>query len=319
MRLLLYCIALYCIALSRGYSISTEKLLFYSRKGSIKLNNVLPPSQIKDLKSTCRQHIKENELITWQQKMSAIKNVPLSEISSNPKYSTVSRCKSSISSLVPSIPFLQYFNLHKLHPSIKSLTHGPLLPSLASSLMATSKVRLYQDSLFYKRPSDAETLWHSDLKMTPFDTNKLITFWIPLTRIPASQGLQFVDESHLDFALPFWHAETLDSIDLGRREGYGEDNIRDYSPINLGSMTAHNGWTLHSAPPNFTGEDRLALAISYVDGDAVVREGFKNRRKDKGDREDEQSYEKWIGGVKEGKFISAMHVDIPIIKFDINN
>jgi len=84
-------------------------------------------------------------------------------------------------------------------------------------------------------------------------------------------------------------------------------------------MTAHNGWTLHSAPPNFTGEDRLALAISYVDGDAVVREGFKNRRKDKGDREDEQSYEKWIGGVKEGKFISAMHVDIPIIKFDINN
>ena len=114
-------------------------------------------------------------------------------------------------------------------------------------------------------------------------------------------------------------------------------------------MTAHNGWTLHSAPPNFTGEDRLALAISYVDGDAVVREGerevfmgrywlmviltrsersfaccslvvgFKNRRKDKGDREDEQSYEKWIGGVKEGKFISAKHVDIPIIKFDINN
>lgn len=38
-------------------------------------------------------------------------------------------------------------------------------------------------------------------------------------------------------------------------------------------MTAHNGWTLHSAPPNFTGEDRLALAVSYVDGDAVVREG----------------------------------------------
>lgn len=37
--------------------------------------------------------------------------------------------------------------------------------------------------MFYKEPGFAQTNWHSDLRMAPFDTNDFITAWIPLRPI----------------------------------------------------------------------------------------------------------------------------------------
>ncbi|GMH56861.1 hypothetical protein TL16_g03626 [Triparma laevis f. inornata] len=289
-----------------GYQLSLKQELHYAKKGSIKLPNVFPSSTIKYLKSSCLIHIKENELSAYQQKLSAILDVPMSSVTS--KYPTLKSCKSAINSHVTSIPFLQYFNLHLTHSSIKTLTSSPLLPTLASKLMSSKTLRLYQTSLFYKRKNDASTLWHSDLKMSPFDTNKFVTFWIPLTEISKESTLEFVDESHLDFALPFWNNAN---VDLSTRQGY--DNIQQYA-LKLGDLTAHNGWTLHSAPPNFDSKDRLALTVSYVDGEARVREGFGDKVNDRGDGEDEMSYGRWIDTVKEGKRIPSNHKDMPLIK-----
>lgn len=56
-----------------------------------------------------------------------------------------------------------------------------------------------QDCLFMKQPGYAETNWHSDLRMTPFDTNAYVTAWIPLRAIAAGakdSGLQFASGSH---------------------------------------------------------------------------------------------------------------------------
>lgn len=50
-----------------------------------------------------------------------------------------------------------------------------------------------------KQPGYAETNWHSDLRMTPFDTNAYVTAWIPLRAIAAGSqdsGLQFASGSH---------------------------------------------------------------------------------------------------------------------------
>lgn len=40
-----------------------------------------------------------------------------------------------------------------------------------------------QDSMFLKRPGDGDTRWHSDLHMAPFDTNHMVTCWIPLDHV----------------------------------------------------------------------------------------------------------------------------------------
>jgi ectoine hydroxylase-related dioxygenase (phytanoyl-CoA dioxygenase family) len=62
--------------------------------------------------------------------------------------------------------------------------------------------------VFLKEPGFAETNWHSDLRMAPLDCNAFVTAWIPLRPVSGADGdsgLLFAEESHRDFALPFWH------------------------------------------------------------------------------------------------------------------
>ena len=74
-----------------------------------------------------------------------------------------------------SAPFLQAFNLWRTSADVAALASSPILTSAAASLLGCSRLRLYQDSLFVKRPDDGPTHWHSDLAMAPLDTNDLIT------------------------------------------------------------------------------------------------------------------------------------------------
>ena len=99
-----------------------------------------------------------------------------------------------------------------------------------------------------QKPGFHVTNWHSDLRMTPLDTNDFVTAWIPLRRIQVGlwrmqsmpalrccqlcispvaslvQGsgdscLSFASRSHRDFALPFWRHAGLKDMDLSTR-GY---------------------------------------------------------------------------------------------------
>ena len=174
---------------------------------------------------------------------------------------------------------------------------------MAQTLLDVPKVRLYQDSLFHKRAGDGSTPWHSDARMAPFDTSHMITFWIPLQSIARPEdggtGLYFVDKSHLDFALPFWNRVPVGNIGdeeyhlecggeydrLDERYGGGE-GIKNYMPLAVGDCTIHAGWTLHSANEGMGSEDlngssakggqqtqdRYALAVTFVDAMAEVRE-----------------------------------------------
>ena len=206
------------------------------------------------------------------------------------------------------IPFLQHFNTWKKCPSVSKLVTSPYLSNMASQLLDIPRIRLYQDSLFHKRSSDGATPWHSDARMTPFDTSHMITFWIPLDDIPPVEdggtGLWFVDKSHVDFALPFWNPipKCDDDADVDAGSGVsnndeddiygrleerygGEDSIQHHMPIDIGDFTAHAGWTLHSANggPAMTDDDpnnddsssrvrdRYALAVTYVDAMAEIR------------------------------------------------
>lgn len=180
------------------------------------------------------------------------------------------------------------------------------LAQTAAVLLDCDSIRLYQDSLFWKRPGDGPTPWHTDGRMAPFDTSLLVTFWIPLQNIPPDgSALVFCSKSHSDFALPFWNEYSKTNNDpnsawnhLDERYG-GKNALVNYMPMSIGDVTAHSGWVLHCADaPVPNGEDRIALAVSFVDARAPVRRRVgssgKNSSQDVGDPEDAWSYRDWI-------------------------
>ena len=224
------------------------------------------------------------------------------------KLGSVEECQDMLDSTANELPFLQFFNLWKRNdaPTVRRVCLSPHVAEAASILLDCKRVRLYQDSLFHKRAGDLDTPWHSDNKMAPFDTSKTITFWIALQPVPADgSALLFVDSSHLDFALPYWNGVDGDEHD--RLEHRYDNAVSHYMPLQLGDVTVHNGWTLHSTNTALEQtEDRLALAITYVDARAELRED-----QTKGDNEDRWSYQSWVKDV--APRTQFVHPDVPIV------
>jgi ectoine hydroxylase-related dioxygenase (phytanoyl-CoA dioxygenase family) len=75
--------------------------------------------------------------------------------------------------------------------------------------------------MFLKRVGDGSTRWHSDLHMAPFDTNSMVTVWVPFDAVPhpdaGGTGLCFATGSHRDFALPFWSRPHEKGADFSAR------------------------------------------------------------------------------------------------------
>ena len=168
---------------------------------------------------------------------------------------------------------------------------------------------LSQDSLFVKRPGDGPTEWHSDLNMAPFDTNDMVTCWIPLQPIPPSDeggsALCFASASHRDFALSFWSDPR--NTDLSDRY-----EIAEYGAFEAGDCTLHHGWCLHSAPDNGTATTRYAYAVSYVaDGARLLGETGHVRYPD---TEDTGSYTDWVDEVGWGNVVE--HPKLPVVYCD---
>ena len=359
--------------------IPIQTQLDFARYGHAVLRSFLSPTlvthYIKPLLYE-HHHNSKNTLFAWQQKVQVASSLPITTIQK--KFPTIKSCQSELKNILQTpiieIPFLQHFNIWRTsvndrnteiqHNSnlgnpnniLQQLVTSPLLAHAAATLLNVPSVRLYQDSLFVKHLSDdGPTPWHSDAKMAPFDTSHFITFWIPLQYIPSREeggtGLQFVDRSHIDFALPFWN--EVGSLEYDRlEERYSYDNIytgrqnrwrkkestciKDHMPLSIGDVTVHAGWTLHCANAGGRGDnrdnntniakrtsehhERYALALSYVDAKAEVREEyFQNSKGNKsneqvrrlGDAEDFLSFRDWIHEVKPRQFIE--HPFVPIV------
>ena len=72
------------------------------------------------------------------------------------------------------VSFLQFFNLHRRSKRLKAIATSKRFSYWACKLLGVERVRLYQDALFWKRPGDGATDWHSDLGLAPFDTNSFL-------------------------------------------------------------------------------------------------------------------------------------------------
>lgn len=320
--------------------------LQYARYGHAALRSVISTSLISTIKTDLIQYAASKELNAWKQKVEVATNSP----STVSNLDSIEDCKKILlqhhggESASIEIPFLQYFNTWREIESVEALVKSPVLVSMAKALLDVPKVKLYQDSLFHKRSSDARspTPWHSDARMAPFDTSNLITFWIPMDEIPDEKdggtGLLFVDKSHSDFALPYWNKSQGfydDGGDYDRPSEYdrldnrygGESAISHHMPLAVGDITAHAGWTLHMANginervvlegnEGFGLNERYALAVTYVDDRAELREDAftdlegKSNENDLGHNEDRWSYVEWL---KDGTIRPRQPFEHPLV------
>jgi ectoine hydroxylase-related dioxygenase (phytanoyl-CoA dioxygenase family) len=292
--------------------IPIEVQLKYSRNGSAALRSFFDPDAIRLVRSDLIAYSEKKKMEAWRQKVEVASNDPIL----GHRCRTVAECKEELATLgveVDNLPFLQYFNTWRDVASVKKLCYS--LGQTASVLLDVPAVRLYQDALFEKRAGDGPTPWHTDARMAPFDTTNMLTFWIPLQDVSKhGTALLFVPKSHNDFALPFWN--EFDGPEYDRLEERYNNKSLHYMPLNLGDLTVHSGWTLHCADGNDSSEDRLALAISYVDARAEIRETAMNFSPSTGggygDNEDQWSYREWVGQVPVRKPFGT-HPLVPIV------
>jgi ectoine hydroxylase-related dioxygenase (phytanoyl-CoA dioxygenase family) len=252
----------------------------------------------------------DEELKAWRQKVQVASNSAELAVSCR----SVKDCQKQLESLgiTASLPFLQYFNTWRSLAEVKELAYA--LGEAASILLDVPTVRLYQDSVFWKRSADGPTPWHADARMAPFDTSHMISFWIPLEDIPADgTALMFCSKSHADYALPYWNPidEEASNSEWDRLQRRYPKRIVDYMPMNMGDVTVHSGWTLHCANGNERDSDRVALAVSFVDAKAELREDALDTSSGQGDNEDQWSYQDWAHSVPPRKPIK--HECVPIV------
>ncbi|VEU41446.1 unnamed protein product [Pseudo-nitzschia multistriata] len=300
--------------------ISLRTQLNYARNGHAVLRNFITDnkdsfssgsskkknSRLSNLREDILDLAMDQELKAWVQKVQVAAGKDIAD-----SCHTIDDCKKALQAngVTANLPFLQYFNTWRKLPAVKDLAFE--LGKAASILLDVPTVRLYQDAVFWKRSQDGPTPWHVDARMAPFDTSHMITFWIPLQDVPSPENggtaLIFCSKSHADYALPYWNPlpqANGDTSDDDNLSPSGWDRLGDrypkkeieYMPMSLGDVTVHSGWTLHCSNGNELAgsKDRVALAITFVDGAAEIRPDWQSI----GDDEDQCSYQEWCINVK---------------------
>jgi ectoine hydroxylase-related dioxygenase (phytanoyl-CoA dioxygenase family) len=274
--------------------------LNYARNGHAVIRQLLPVEQLQIIRRILVKHGQTQELAAWRQKVQvAADRDPVKSAQLAASCQTVQDCKEQLRQLLDvdevSLPFLQYFNTWRTYPQVYDVAQA--LAETAAVIMDVRSVRLYQDAVFWKRVGDGPTPWHTDARMAPFDTSHMITFWIPLQPVKQS-GLIFCSKSQADFALPYWNDVALSKGDTyspwnNLDERYSALPCVHHMPMNVGDVTVHSGWTLHCANEAID-ENRIALAITFVDSRGPIRIDAVPNANSKGDREDVWSYEDWV-------------------------
>lgn len=281
-----------------------EQLLAFERKGHTVTRGLCSREEMADWAKVVRAAFEKDKLMALRQKVRVLLGKAEYEHAR-----TVEDCEELLEEGVDPeyIPFLQTFNSWRRYRDVRRLALAPRFAHVAAQLLGVPRVRLYQDSTFLKRDGDGPTLWHSDLAMAPFNSNGLVTMWMPLTEVPPEEeggtGLCFASGSGRDFALSFWD-DPHASEDLSDRY-----EVESYGRMLPGDASWHHGWCLHSSAENLTGQDRLAFTLAFVGADApILGQHAKNRPHD----EDDLSYCDWLGDFRPGERLRD-HPLLPLV------
>jgi len=154
------------------------------------------------------------------------------------------------------------------------------LPIVAATILQSSKVNLWEDSVLAKEPGTAEqTAWHQDLPYFHVEGKNVCTMWCPLDHVTQDSGaVKFVKSSHLwpdvyrpnffvsNMSIPGSPGEDVPDIDAMSAEGSCEILTFETQP---GDVTIHHARTIHGAGANTSDRWRRAISLRYC-GDNVV-------------------------------------------------
>lgn len=301
-----------------GPGVNVQTQLDFERQGHCALPDILDAGQVKGLAGAVDQKLKDSILDAYHQKLEVLLGPGAVAEANTPKVAQGMLDKAGIQ-----IPFLQLFNLHETVPEVNAIVRDSALGRIAADLLGVDAIRLYQDSVFWKRPGDGPTPYHADLSMMPLDTNHAVTFFIPLRALPGGKyapSLRFASGSHRDLSLMYWYegVGAAGRTALNASGGSPPAEVSDLSTrypetshgaMKLGSATAHHGFTLHSSPgiPEDS-RGRVALSVCYIAADARVLPKSQQRLVD---AEDSWSHRRWLKKSKAGKPVK--HSLLPVV------
>ena len=169
---------------------------------------------------------------------------------------------------------------------IQQIVFHPMISAIAAKLSRTSEVRLLADSLLKKAPKKDKELgivgWHTDKAYWPtLTSDQLVTAWIPLQDCTVEMGpVVYIDESH-----QWRHEKELKSFysfnnqDLTGLEKYIEvkkpNHNKTAMTLKRGQVSFHSCHTIHCSYPNYSNQDRLAIAVHLQDKENTYKKAFK--------------------------------------------
>lgn len=222
-------------------TITQEEVDFYQKNGFLQVNNLYLEEEIDELSALTDEMNAEIEKL-------------LPPMEERDFYQQV---------------FLQIVNVWKRDARFEKFTLSKRIAEIASQLMGKEKVRLWHDHLMTKLPGKdgRPTDWHQDYPYWPMNEPGALSVWIPMQDVGWENGcMHFVPGSHL------WNMREIIRLDEAKAANIFDrlpktsplDVQRVYCPLKKGSVTFHDGRTIHFAGKNTTDEARKVLSVIYM-------------------------------------------------------
>jgi ectoine hydroxylase-related dioxygenase (phytanoyl-CoA dioxygenase family) len=177
------------------------------------------------------------------------------------------------------------FKLHLILPSLDSIAHHPAIVSVVQTVLRSDSILLWSSDINRKRSrSDGHFAPHQDSTYAGLHPpSQCVTVWVSLSDpVGVAEGcLSFYEQSHTFGQLP--HEQTKADNNLLSLGQYVSPEVLKAAlkkvatttqqpvsvPLRGGQMTVHDFLTVHQSGPNSSDNDRVGLALRYIDGSCV--------------------------------------------------
>jgi hypothetical protein len=219
----------------------------YRRDGFVVLRQVLDPNVI----AAARPHLIEALRRCW----------PNRGYSGNDPQDAYSRA------------FVQITKVGLQDEVVRAFTHAPRIGRVAAALMGVKAVRVFCEDWLIKPAGAADTPWHQDSCVFPFDSAGTVTAWIPIQNVDETMGLLRYARGSQSFGVaPVENISDVSNAEFERIIASNRFEIVPMPPVAVGDAYFHDGLTFHSATPNASASDRYVLALHMFADGAVIRE-----------------------------------------------
>jgi hypothetical protein len=160
--------------------------------------------------------------------------------------------------------------MHLHFPWAYDLATSPRVLDAVETVLGPNLL-IWATELFAKRPRDPNVgiAWHRDQDYMGFDSKRVVTAWIALSRCNEANGCVMAIRG------PGRAGVGAPGVSrLARRAEAGRlDGMATRVVLEAGEMSLHDSEILHGSRPNLSDEKRVGFAIRFVDPAARPRHG----------------------------------------------